>query len=372
MSQVKNLQRFEFLDGLRGMAALAVILFHFNGALKDHGVFVVPALFDFVCELGHYGVQIFFVLSGFVIAYSLRNEHISSQFCARFFLKRSVRLDPPYWLIVAFMVMLNLIGSIVFNKGKEPLATPFQVLMNLLYLPDFLQIPRILPVAWTLCIEIQFYMSFVLLLLIYQSFVNRRYPNPFAFFDQSFLFHCLFGSLMIFSILQNTSWALFPFIPGLFLAYWYSFFIGCLVCWVMLNFVRPSLLWIYFAMIGLYSLFQGSGDALAVLIVALGIYLVAIKEKMHHLFTSWFFQYLGKISYSLYLIHWPIGMKCMDISLRFFGHQVDNMRLAFLLMTVSLIMTFLTAHCFYYLIEYPSLKLSQKLKVKVAERSASL
>lgn len=372
MSQVKNSRRLEFLDGLRGVAALGVIFFHFNGTLKDHGVFVVPAFIDFLCELGHYGVQIFFVLSGFVIAYSLRHEKISSRFCLRFFLKRSIRLDPPYWLIIAFMLLLSFMGSVIFNKGGEPLATPFQVLMNLLYLPDFLQIPRILPVAWTLCIEIQFYMSFVFLLLTYQFFMNQFYPNQVFSFGQSLSFHCLFGSLMALSLLQNTSWAPFPLIPGLFIPYWYSFFIGCLACWAMLKLVSPSLLWLYIAMIGCYSLLQGSGDALAVIIVALGIYLVAVEEGMHRLLTSWFFQYSGKISYSLYLIHWPIGMKCMDISLRFFGHKIDNIGAAALLMMASLVLTFLAAHCFYYLIEYPSLKLSQKLKVKVVERSSSL
>jgi peptidoglycan/LPS O-acetylase OafA/YrhL len=125
-------------------------------------------------------------------------------------------------------------------------------------------------------------------------------------------------------------------------------------------------------MIGGYSLLQKSGDALAIIIVSLGIYLVAVREEMHRLLTSWFFQYTGKISYSLYLIHWPIGMKCMDISLRFLGHKIDNMGAAALLAAASLILTFLAAHCFYYLIEYPSLKLSQKLKVKVTERSSSL
>lgn len=364
MSQLKHSQRFEFLDGLRGIAALGVIFFHFNGTLKDHGIFVVPDLINFICELGHYGVQIFFVLSGFVIAYSLRYEKMTSLFCLRFFLKRSIRLDPPYWLIVAFMLMLNFMGDVIFNKGGESLATPFQVLMNLLYLPDFLQIPRILPVAWTLCIEIQFYMSFVFLLSAYQFLMNRFYPNQVIFFDQSLLFHSLFGSLLILSLLQNTSWSLFPFVPGIFIPYWYSFFIGCLACWAMLNLVRPTLLWIYFAIIGYYSAFHSSGDALAVILVTLGIYLVAVKEGMHRLFTSWFFQYAGKISYSLYLIHWPIGMKCMDISIRFFGHKVDNIWLVALLVMASFAMTFLAAHCFYYLIEYPSLKLSQKLKLK--------
>lgn len=110
MIQTTPSRRFEFLDGLPGIAALAVILFHFNGTLKDHGVFVAPAPLDFLYGLGRYGVQIFFVLSGFVIAYSLRYEKITSLFCLRFFLKRSIRLDPPYWLIVALMVGLSFFG----------------------------------------------------------------------------------------------------------------------------------------------------------------------------------------------------------------------------------------------------------------------
>lgn len=364
MTQTTSSRRFEFLDGLRGIAALAVILFHFNGTLKDHGIFVIPAPIDFLYELGHYGVQIFFVLSGFVIAYSLRNEKISAFFCLQFFVKRSIRLDPPYWLIIALMVGLSFLGNLIFDKKEESLVTSSEVLMNLIYLPDFFRISRILPVAWTLCIEIQFYMCFVLLLLIYQFLMQKIYQNREVSLHRSFVFHFLFGFFMIFSILQNTSWALLPSIPGLFIPYWYSFFIGCMACWTILNMIHPSVFWIYCAGIASFCLVQESMDALAVLAIVLMIYFVAAMNGLHHALTSWFFQYSGKISYSLYLIHWPIGMKFIDINLRFFGHKIDSFWTASLLMMLSFAVTFLAAHVFYYLIESPSLRMSQTIKMK--------
>jgi peptidoglycan/LPS O-acetylase OafA/YrhL len=352
MKMIKEIssQRLEFLDGLRGIAALAVILFHFNGTLNDHGLTVMPMFINFLCEWGHYGVQIFFVLSGFVIAYSLRNEHISPHFCLRFFLKRSIRLDPPYWVIVGVMLTLNFLAHHLFQKEGDLLATPLQVIANLLYLPDFLQVSRILPVAWTLCIEIQFYLAFVFLLYLSQS-LTKPFFSPF-----------IFGLLMILSLLQNTSWSLVPSIPGLFIPYWYSFFMGCMVCWTMINMMSRSLLYAYFSILSCYALIQGSADAFATLMVALIIYLAAVLGGMHRWLTSWFFQYTGKISYSLYLIHWPFGMKFIDLSLRFFGHAIQSLWAVALLMLISLALTFVVAHCFYYLIELPSLNLSRRLK----------
>jgi len=365
--QEKVSQRFEFLDGLRGLAALGVVFFHFNGTLKDHGVLNLPNFIDAFCELGHFGVQIFFVLSGFVIAYSLRDEKFSSFFCLRFFIKRSIRLDPPYWMIVGFLVMLNFLGNYFFSKRDGLIMDIPQIFTNLLYLPDILEKPRILPVAWTLCIEIQFYMIFVLFLQIAQFLTFKFYPGKGFSFYQSYFTFALFGPLMMISILQNTSWALLPPISGLFIPYWYSFFIGCLTCWTILKFVHSSILWTCFALICGYIFFHGSSDAIATLVVALTIYLVAAFGGMHRLLTSQFFQYSGKISYSLYLIHWPIGMKFIDLSFRFLGDYLHHMGSILILIILSLFVTYLAAHCFYYMVEYPSLHLSRKMKMNDLE-----
>jgi peptidoglycan/LPS O-acetylase OafA/YrhL len=85
---------------LRGIAASGVLLYHLSvvsmmmlEAYRATSPFWLRHLFG----LGSQGVTLFFVLSGFVIAHSLRHDSLSLQSLARFILRRQVRLDPPYW-----------------------------------------------------------------------------------------------------------------------------------------------------------------------------------------------------------------------------------------------------------------------------------
>ncbi len=65
--------RFKFLDSLRGIAALAVTLFHIFILFGGVSSYSFPFYLDHILSKGNLGVQVFFVLSGFVIAYSIRN-----------------------------------------------------------------------------------------------------------------------------------------------------------------------------------------------------------------------------------------------------------------------------------------------------------
>src|SRR3954463_4542996 len=95
-------QRFVFVDALRGLAALWVALFHFTIWYKAvpaaaHAWPTLRDLFEAVAWKGYLGVDVFFVISGFVIAYSLRGAPPTLRFAGNFALRRSLRLDPPYW-----------------------------------------------------------------------------------------------------------------------------------------------------------------------------------------------------------------------------------------------------------------------------------
>ena len=58
-----------------------------------------------VLDAGHLGVQIFFVLSGFVISYSVSRYRVDARFIGRFALRRSIRLDPPYWMSISLLCL---------------------------------------------------------------------------------------------------------------------------------------------------------------------------------------------------------------------------------------------------------------------------
>src|SRR5262245_44222872 len=93
--------RFVFIDGLRGIAALSVVLYHFNEAVIRQSARWVPHVVEAVLHRGFLGVEIFFVISGFVIAFSVRDGNYTPGYLFRFCLRRSIRLDPPYWATIA-------------------------------------------------------------------------------------------------------------------------------------------------------------------------------------------------------------------------------------------------------------------------------
>ena len=99
--------RLRFLDGLRAVAALAVLFHHLYYSSEFDKVFssALPTWFAAFAEYCARGVQAFFVLSGFVIAYSLRDLRVDRRTAVSFALRRQIRLDPPYWICLAVAVI---------------------------------------------------------------------------------------------------------------------------------------------------------------------------------------------------------------------------------------------------------------------------
>jgi peptidoglycan/LPS O-acetylase OafA/YrhL len=92
------------LDYLRGFGAIVVSLFHFT----DKADYLTDTnLFKQLCSIGHYGVEIFFIISGVVIPYSMHKGkyHITNFFT--FFKKRLIRIEPPYLICLVLALLLN-------------------------------------------------------------------------------------------------------------------------------------------------------------------------------------------------------------------------------------------------------------------------
>ena len=113
------MNRLSYADGVRGLAALWVVLFHasegghiehLKSALPD---FITVAVFDW----GHLGVAVFFVLSGFVMAHTVRKYDFTPAFGTRFMLRRLARLTPPYYASIIF-VLAYVAGKAMLKAGR--------------------------------------------------------------------------------------------------------------------------------------------------------------------------------------------------------------------------------------------------------------
>lgn len=324
---------------LRGIAALSVALYHYTGAVlpKLH-VDAVGALFS----RGYLGVEVFFVISGFIIPYSLLGKGYTPKRFFSYILKRIMRINPPGYLAMFLVLILWYIRDhyiahkIEYTAG---LSAP-QIAHNLLFTVPFTQYKWVVGIFWTLAIEFQFYIfiglafnylfednkvfvfvgSFLLVALVQQYLQAHSILSSEAnFFQYSTLF--AMGGLTLFKKQARISTPLYLALLLLFAG----------VCYYQLA--------IYHALVGVAT--------------ALAIEYVSLENA-----TT---RFMGKISYSFYLVHALIGNICEVIFIKFIptGPVVNRVVLQLLCLAFAVV----GAYLFYLVVERPFMKLASRLRV---------
>ncbi|WP_266904740.1 acyltransferase [Streptomyces sp. NBC_00086] len=146
--------RLYILDGLRLVAALMVVLYHYTvlwGGWGHDPRTIFPTLHD-ISQYGWLGVEVFFLISGFVICMSTWGRHLGD-----FAVSRISRLFPAYWAAI-------ILTTLVVNHWPEVRGdrTLDEVLTNLTMLQKGLGVRHVDDVYWTLFIELKFYLLFAL------------------------------------------------------------------------------------------------------------------------------------------------------------------------------------------------------------------
>lgn len=171
------------VDVLRFMAALAVMCFHYFGWAH------IPSPADF----GWLGVQLFFMISGFVILWSVQGKTPK-----QFVLSRFARLYPSYWVCLT-------ITAIALTYAGQQIGT-WRLLANYTMFQVPLNQPHVDSVYWTLYVELKFYFMILALLLLRQ----QRYM-------EHWLMLWLAGAIASFFV---------PLLAKLTLGYYAAFFIS--------------------------------------------------------------------------------------------------------------------------------------------------
>lgn len=164
-------KRIPELDGLRGIAILLVISFHYLNNQLLHASSSIGRAICQMTSFGWAGVDLFFVLSGFLIGSILvRNKH-SNNFFSTFYIRRVVRIIPNYYLLmgVFFIVMLLpfFAGSGYLHKTNNIPWWSYMLLVQNFYMAAFHSLGNdAINVTWSICIEEQFYLVFPLIVFL--------------------------------------------------------------------------------------------------------------------------------------------------------------------------------------------------------------
>lgn len=383
--------RSTFIDALRGIAAFSVACYHITryGPLPPQAREFIPGLLLGWFDHGWMGVQFFFVISGFVIAYSVREARVTPGYLANYALRRVIRLDPPYWTTIALVLLLHFVMQLHPAEFDSPLDVPvklepglswYLVASHLVYLQNILGFDNLSAGFWTLCIEVQFYLLYVSGLGIAQRFpsANRRSPADAG----SVGLLTVFAPLAVVSLfIWNTDpkhgetvwWNLFVAGPAgdMWITRFFSmFFLGAAAWWTLDGRIPRVIFWIYAAALMSRILLQvrdeGWSDNLtiglsAAFVAGTSIYTAGLWGRLGSWLNVGVSQYLGRISYSLYLIHFPVSHVVTTFGAQVSG-QSPSPAVATMWLVLALATSLAAAHLLYLFVEAPSVRFAARFK----------
>jgi peptidoglycan/LPS O-acetylase OafA/YrhL len=270
--------RLRELDSLRGIAAFAVILFHYY--YRYPKIFNVENSLD-IFYFGQYGVHLFFIISGFVISHSIVNLNSP----VKFLKKRFLRLYPTYWIC---MTITYLIVTFFGLPGREVAFVEW--IGNFLMVQSLFGIKSVDGVYWSLTVEVLFYC--LISILIIKAF--RKYSDILVFLWIGAIFINTVYKIPYFDVLLNLKYGPY-FIAGIIFSKLYydqqynikNYIV--LFLSILCAFIIDSTLIGCFIISILYCLF-----------------FLLTRNKLKPLDNN-LLVFMGSISYPLYLIHQNIG-----------------------------------------------------------------
>lgn len=304
---MEKLKYYKNLDGLRGIAAMMVLVFHFFSYPISN--YIETDIFKRLTEFGQHGVSLFFVLSGFVITRILLNTKGDKKYFKRFYWKRTLRIFPLYYLFL--LVFYYLVP--VFTDGVY-YSTISQQIPFFFYLQNFYWLTGLDQYGpghyWSLAVEEHFYLIWPLIVFV---------------FPIKYLKHIIFGIIiciiplkllfleMGIDINKNTLTRFDQILLGAILSLmeFYKIFENnktkCIRIFILLFLSMGALGVVIYTYSASYPFLKNifKYNILGILFFVIIGYLIILpsQKKINRILESSILQYLGKISYGIYVWH---------------------------------------------------------------------
>ncbi|MDX1915333.1 MAG: acyltransferase [Methylophilus sp.] len=386
---MKANNHYEWLDSIRGFAALYVLFHHAVRQVTIEGHHANDLLFRIMGLLsgfGHYAVDVFIVLSGYCLMLPvIKRGGLGS--VVVFYVRRSFRILPPYYAVVVLCLIVN---SYLLSETDDGVwahawfpTTNEDILRHFLLIHQWFSesAGKINGALWSIGVEYQIYFLFPLLLILsrrigdaqallllsvfcyglWAVFFNLNIMNP------SHTGSCIYYLLLFYMGMMSSKYSSSTDIG--FINYWkkqpsllevlsIAGILGIAVSSFLLNKYAIDY-WVPFqiqsALVGFFT---------SLLFIAKAT--KSSTNKKTHI-TEKFLQFIGKMGFSFYLIHDPVVALCWKYivsPLNFSEYWLQALTITI----VGLFVATLVSYIFYNLIELPSHKLSQSFKASNVER----
>ena len=354
------------VDGLRFVAVFMVLCSHLNSRVlrmyqKEHVLSAADAFFYKRLVLGNLGVELFFVVSGFIIAFPFLKEPLEGKPVSlrRYYWRRVTRLEPPYMIsltvILLFLIVSGYRSSIMGRYGTvdDPMLGGYLASLVYLHGPLLGRISELNPPTWSLELEVQFYFVAPLLLYLYVG----RWGAP----TRRGVVAIALASLVVTQLTiadDEVARKLFA------LSYIHFFILGIVLCELIslskrFRCVPAGHLWDFGGAAGLVILYvakRGDPFMLHEMLKLVAISLVFLGAfrgtAMGAVLGNRWLTSIGGMCYSIYLLHLPVMQVLVEQSMRIV--TLDSFLANFVLQALVIIPLLLViAGVFFLAVEKP-------------------
>jgi peptidoglycan/LPS O-acetylase OafA/YrhL len=353
------MRRLDFVDSLRGLAALYIVVFHMTLVPDPH--LEVPHWAQAVVLTGGTAVTLFFVVSAFSLCHTMKAHAGQAGAVRDFYIRRLFRIAPLFYAMLLFTVVRDVLYFGLWHSLWECAKS---VLFIFNFFPGSEQ--GIVWASWTIGVEMVFYLVFPLLFTRFRT-LPSLIALAFAALLGTVVFHKSVVNLPVPAAVQSS------FYQYSFFRHFPVFIIGML-CWLIFKgFIvnrehSPSVgatlilgsLWAYCALLN-GALNVGFPDPYYWQAIIYSALLLGLAILPTPVFVNRVSLFAGKISFSIYLLHPPTILFLIPVYRRIYGLGLPISGSFLLCFGVTLAVVLPAATLTYRWVEAPGMKLGKRL-----------
>jgi len=335
-----HVSRFAFIDLLRILAAQVIVLHHlaFYGPLSDNAYPIAAGPIDWLYQYGRLAVQIFFVTGGYCLAGSLaRRSPTRPRAFVGMVVERYFRIGLPYLAALGVALVANKIArSLMEHPSISASPTPGQLVAHVFLLHKILGYESLTAGIWYVAIDLQLV---ALVSLVHAVTCRLSAQRGYALAR---------WTLLAMGLVSAFFWNRSPDFDRFGIYFLTSYMLGMLAAWTRDGSVGKGVFWGYLAAVAL-SLHADFRSRLALATATAALLVLVQGQAWLARFSSIRpLQRLGLVTYSLFLIHFPI---CLLINAWWSYGLPPDPWLALLGMAIAWGLSIAAAFLFYHLVE---------------------